>query len=167
MKKLVFISLACLLVLPITKAQGIKMQALFIYNFSKLIEWPNSVESNNFKIGVFGSHDAYEEINGLLKGKQTGPKNIQIEYYNTLNEIINCHILFLPDVKVEIMLSIIEKFKEKPILIVTNTPGMIERGADINFKTVEGKQSYEISSKNIKSHNLIVSSKLVGLGISK
>lgn len=167
MKKLVFIFLAFLLAMPAIKAQGIKMQALFIYNFSKLIEWPNSTETTNFKIGVFGSHDVYEEINGLLKGKQAGSKNIQIEYYNTLNEIAHCQILFLPDTKIEMMLSIIEKFKEKPVLIVTNTPGMIERGACINFKTVEGKQSYEISTKNIQSHNLFASSKLVGLGISK
>jgi hypothetical protein len=167
MRNILFFIFFCFISIGSTKGQGAKMQALYIYNFTKQMEWPDSYVNKNLVIGVYGSKETFNEINGLLKGQKIGSRDIHIVFYNSLNDISDCHVLFIPDAKVEILQSIFTKLSKSPILIVTNLPGMIERGACINFTIVEGKQLYEISKKNIQSHNIAVSNELINLGINK
>src|SRR3989304_9297660 len=73
-----------------------KAQTLFIYNFSRLIEWPASYRTGSFIIGILGSSEVAAELESYTKGKKVGAQVIEIMRYKTPEEITNCHILFVP-----------------------------------------------------------------------
>src|SRR4030042_1133205 len=73
-----------------------KAQAMFIFNFSRLIEWPATYRTGPFIIGVLGSSAVADELEIYTKGKKVGAQDIQIVRYKTSLEINACHILFVP-----------------------------------------------------------------------
>ncbi|NJM16808.1 MAG: YfiR family protein [Bacteroidales bacterium] len=47
-----------------------KAQAMFLYNFSRLVEWPASAKSGDFVIGILGNSSIVEELTAYTQGKR-------------------------------------------------------------------------------------------------
>ncbi len=105
-----------------------KAQTMFIYNFSRLIEWPPNSRSGNFVIGVFGATEITMELELYTKGKKVGTRDIVIQRYKTLEEISDCHILFVPFERTKRMPEILNQLNGKSTLIITEKTGGLERG---------------------------------------
>jgi len=60
------------LILPLQAQTGIpKAQAMFIYNFSRLVEWPVAYKSGPFVIGVLGGSSVADELEVYAMGKKS------------------------------------------------------------------------------------------------
>ena len=73
-----------------------RAQAMFIYNFSRLIEWPANYKSGPFVIGVLGNSNTYTELVTYTENKSVGSQPIQVKKFDDIAEIGTCHILFVP-----------------------------------------------------------------------
>jgi len=146
-------------------AQGSKIQSLFIYNFTKNINWPNNEMNRNFKIGILGTDDYFKNIQSLLNGKVDGNRKIEIVYVESSQTAPPLDVIYIMRNKSDEIYKFVSKLKHT--LIITDKPGMIEKGADINFMVIEGKQTFEISKENIEKSGLVVGSSLLSLGINK
>ena len=147
-------------------AQTEKYQALFMYNFTKYIEWPSEASSDEFIIGVVGNSSIISQLKSLAENKLVGNKKIVIHQYSNVENIRNCQIMFVSANKTSKMDQILTKISGQSTLIVTSKNGAIMKGSCINFVIKDGKQKFEISTKNINKKGLKVNTVLVNLGIS-
>jgi len=141
-----------------------RVKALFIYNFSKYIEWPGSMNSATFRIAVLGNYPTLvNELTSMASFKKGGNLPFEIVSYNDIDEINNCHILFVePLISVKID-QVVEKLNGNNTLLVTERDGLANTVSAINFYYADSKQRMEINQANITKYNLKVSSKLLAI----
>ncbi|MBN2612257.1 MAG: YfiR family protein [Bacteroidales bacterium] len=137
-----------------------KAQAMFVYNFSRLIEWPATYKTGPFVIGVLGSGEISGELNTYTTGKKVGVQDIIVKQYKDPAEIDKCHILFVTFAKSRTIGDILNALNNKSTLIITEKNGLIEEGAAINFVVVGDKLKFEISQKNAEKYGIKFSAKL-------
>lgn len=166
MKKVIpFFVLFLFLKLSAAFGQDEMFKALFMYNFTKNIEWPTEYKQGDFIIGVLGNSPIIDELDKIAARKTVGNQKIVIKRYATLDEVNQCHILFIPTTKSNVLADAVAKCNSNATLIITDKPGLVHSGAALNFVKVDGKQKFEISTANIEKSDLKVNAYLVSLGI--
>ncbi len=140
-----------------------KMKAIFIMNFTKLIEWPKSYREGNFVVGVVGESPLYSELSKMAKTKKVANQSLQIKKFDSALNIEKCHILYISKNKSEDISSVIKKIKTNSTLIITEKQGLVDKGAGINFIIKNNRQEFELNKKNVEKYKLKVSSNLTAL----
>ncbi|HEY9082123.1 MAG TPA: YfiR/HmsC family protein [Vicingaceae bacterium] len=137
------------------KAIGEK-KALFIYNFSKYIEWPNINKLKEFKIGVMG--DDYNYIfNGLEKiaseknVKDIPLKIVRVNYDTKLDEL---QVLYFDDAEKYPIKDIYKKVKKAPVLLVSEHYPYGQ--SMINFIMIDDKIEFELNEEKCNAVGLKV-----------
>jgi len=175
MKKQLFI----LLILPIllltqsaavkldqSEEAGARIKAIYIYNFTKYIEWPESYKEGNFVIGVYGTNvPLLSELNKMAASKMVGSQKLEIKNIQSPAEAAQCHIIYLLADNSGQLADVLTKIKGKSALIVTDKAGMTKQGSAINFAIVENKQKIELNRSNIEKYKLKVASTLVEMAV--
>lgn len=164
MIKKIFVSTILLLALfvsQISAQTGIaRAQAMFIYNFSRLIEWPANYKSGPFVIGVVGNSDLTDQLKSYTAGKSVGSQPITVKQFDSPTSISTCHILFVPFSSTKHMTSIDAQVQNKSTLIISEKNGATKDGSAINFIIVGDKLKFELASANATKYNIKISSKL-------
>ena len=140
--------------------------AVYMYNFIKYIEWPVSKKEGPFVIGILGASPIINELNDMAAKKKVGLRTIEVKKLSALNEAATCNILFIPENSSARLEEATENTRNKGVLIITETPGMVKKGSAINFIFVDGKLKFEINKNAASQSNLNISSELFRLGIS-
>ena len=148
-----------------TFGQNPKIQAMFIYNFTKLIDWPASYKTGDFVIGVLGGGPILNEIQNLAASKKVGTQKIKAIVYPNVGAIGKCNILFIPASQSGSFGAPNAATAGKGTLVITEQEGMGKKGACINFVVRNNKQAFELNQSTMASHQLKVSSQLIKLAI--
>jgi hypothetical protein len=143
-----------------------KAQTLFIYNFSRLIEWPAAYRTGNFVIGILGTAEVANELELYTKGKKVGTQNIEVIRYKAPSEIQNCHILFIPFARTKQISEVIAAMNSKSTLIIAEKSGALDEGAAINFVIMNDKMKFELKPENASKYGIKFSSKLQEMSLS-
>jgi hypothetical protein len=159
-RMLLLVGLAISMMSAIAQTSIPKAQSMFIYNFSRLIEWPEAYKSGDFVIGVLGTSDVFTELQAYTAGKKVGLQNIIVQKYKEVGEIDKCNILFISYGKSSSIAEIISKIGSGSTLIIAEKKGMAEAGAAINFLVSEDKLKFELKSLNATKNGLKLSSKM-------
>ena len=142
-----------------------KYQSVFIYQFTKYIQWPDA--EGDFIIGIYGDSKVKPLIEAIAASKKVGDtRTIKIKQYSGVGSIDKCHILFIPDSRKADIPAIIRSTMNKGILIVTETPGLLQAGSCINYIVSGDKVAFEISKKNVAAQNLKISENLIKLAVA-
>jgi len=155
---------------PASKSQQVdtnaKIKAVFLYNFTKYIEWPSSSQTGEFTIGILGDNPAlFKELDKMSKVKKVANRSFAIRTISSANEISNQHILYIPKGSDIGISSALSKVKNKSTLIVTEEPGLARKGSAINFIIVGNRQKFELNKSNAEKHNLKIASALEKLAV--
>ena len=143
-----------------------KVKAVFIYNFSKLIEWPESYKRGNFIITILGQANSLKkELDIMAKARKKDNQNFEIKVVESVNKIGHCHMLIIPEKYSHNIGEVKSKIRNRSTLIISDKDGMAKKGAIINFVIVNNKQNFELNMLNANKHNLKVSSYLASLAI--
>lgn len=148
----------------VVKGQNEKFKALFLYNFTKYIEWPADKQGGDFVIGVLGNSPIIKELDIIASKKKIGLQPIKVKVFNSINDIGSCHVLFIPSGKSSSLAQVNKKIAEKGILVITDKPGLGKKGSGINYVLNGGHQDFEINKNTIEQQNLKVNSSLFALG---
>jgi hypothetical protein len=169
-KKIVLILISAFVLSTGFKVAGVdtnsKMKAIFIMNFTKLIEWPQSYREGNFVVGVVGESPLYNELTKMAKTKKVANQSLQIKKFSGTSEISKCHILYVSRSKSEEITSVVKKVKSNSTLIITEKQGLVDKGAGINFIIKNNRQKFELNKKNVEKYKLKVSSNLEALAFT-
>jgi hypothetical protein len=138
-------------------------QTIFIYNFSRLIQWPAKNATGEFVIGVIGDVDVYKSLVDFVANKKVGSQSILVKQFNDPQSVSPCNIVFIGDGKVARFNEIIGKLEGSNSLIITEKRGMINSGSAIDFFIDQDKLKFVINSSNAEKYNLTVSKSLEGM----
>src|SRR5688500_8419502 len=80
-------------------AQSYKMHSVFIFSFTRYVQWPETYNGGDFEILVLGDSPIVEELKSMAQVKKVGDRVIKITKINSPAEIRKCNILFVPSGK--------------------------------------------------------------------
>ena len=141
-------------------------QAMFLYNFSRLIKWPESNGQSDFIFGVFGNQEVYNNLVAITNGKKVGTQPIVVKFFRDPREITACHIIFISNNKLSQFNEVLGKMQNKSSLIVTEQQGMISSGSTIDFVVADNKLRYMVSEENARKNNLVLSRNLQDMAMT-
>lgn len=153
--------------LPEVKAQetDYKAYSLYVYNFMKYIDWPENNNQGDFVILVLGKSRIEKELRSLAVKKKIRGRNIIVKSIDSIDEIINCHIIYIAEDKSAVIKDLYSKINDRGILIVGEKEGLAKKGAALSFATLDNDElSFDINKRAIEEQKLKISGELVRLG---
>ncbi len=172
MKKLLFILLPFLflcswVVLPDQSEETVaRTKVFYLYNFTKLIDWPSDSKQGNFVVGILGTNiTLINELNKMATKKMVEAQKIEIKNISSSADAAQCQIVYiLPENSAQLG-EVVNKVKSSSTLIITEKQGLVKQGAGINFVVIENKLQYELNKQNIENHKLKVGSLLETMAV--
>lgn len=140
------------------------LKALFIYNFTKYIEWPPLKPGAPFVIAVYGKSPVKEKLEILLKGRKIHNRPVEIRYYNHSDTI--AQIIYIPSEWSGKVPFIVDKQINKGTLIITEDLAGKRPPGCINLVTRNDQLRFDMNETAIKKEGLKVSSQLMNLAIT-
>ena len=133
------------------------IQASYIYNIAKLVEWRDpALRKGPFVIGVLGSGNLYQELVKKYATRSIGKQPIEVRKLPETSEVDRCHILFIPADDHGLLPGILKQGSTGSTLIITDYPDALNNGSVVNFITTKNTLKYEISIVNAGKHNIDV-----------
>lgn len=123
------------------------VKAAFLYKFPLYVEWPPAVLSppSFLVIGVVGSDDVARELGAMVTRRLASERSVVVRQLGDTEDPRELHMLFIgarAQAHIERWAS---RARRRSILLVTESPGALARGAMINFVTEEGRVRFEVS----------------------
>lgn len=143
-----------------------KIKAVFIYNFTKYIEWPQAYKEGEFTIGIVGETPLYSELIKMTETKKVANQTLEVKKFSSPNDVTKCHILYVSKDKSQSLTDIIKKVKNNSTLLVTEESGLADKGSGINFIIKDNRQKFELNKSNVEKYKLKVSSNLEALAFT-
>lgn len=168
---LILVGILLFNIMPVTQVHAqetdYRAYSLFVYNFMKYIEWPTETgNKEDFVIGVFGDSFILKELQNLAATKKIKGRTILVKKLSTVDEVTSCQLVYIASSKSGSLKLLLEKTKEKPILLVAEREGLAKKGAGLSFVTMEDDVlKFDINRSIIEKHNLKVSTILISLGL--
>ncbi|MFW6326988.1 MAG: YfiR family protein [Bacteroidota bacterium] len=166
MKKLIVIIAISVFAVTGAFSQVNKFMAMYIYNFSRLVEWPEEYRSGNFVIGTIGNTSLNYEMEMFVRNKKTGNQEFYVKSFDDVSSISKCNILFVADSEKNNFDAILNKLYGTNTLIITEDKELINKGAVISFTLVEGKLKFYYNSENARKSGLKVSTSLENMALA-
>ena len=141
-------------------------QAMFLYNFSRLIKWPESTSKGDFVFGVLGNQEVYNCLVSITNGKKVGTQSIVVKMFKDPREITSCHVIFVSNNKLSQFNEVLGRVQNRSSLIVTEKQGMISSGSTIDFIIADNKLRYMVSEENARKNNLVLSRNLQDMAMT-
>lgn len=166
MRKLLFLSILLYLIsLTSLKSQDEKFKALFMYNFTKYLEWPVNKQNGNFIIGVYGTSAIITELNIIAEKRKVGNQQIVVKKISDPNQLKDCHIVYIPESRSGKINEVVKACEGKGVVLISDKPGLAKSHSGINYIKINGKQNFEINKKRLEIVGIKVNSALLSLGI--
>lgn len=144
-----------------------QVKAAFLYNFTNFVEWPASTLPDSampLTIGILGD-DPFAAAFAPFNNKLNRGRMLHIVRSTRLQELPFCHILFIAKSENKHLPQILEYFKDRHVLTVSETPDFVSSGGMINFVLIDKKVRFEINVDAAERAGLKLSSKLLKLAI--
>ena len=146
MKKQYYLLLGLLFICVVTHADTYKLHTLYMYSFSRHIQWPQEVSQGDFKIGIVGESPIVEPL------QKRDNRFIKAITFASLDEIRDCNILSLN--QSENFPKTLNKVGDSSILLVTEKGGLETKGSAINFVINNNRLMFEINNDAINKANM-------------
>lgn len=166
MRKIMFCILTIIFMVSTSiMAQDKKFHSVFIYNFTKYIEWPSNYTNGEFIIGVLGNSDITANLEQMANIKTVGNQKMVVKVFNSVDEIGKCNMLFIPINQSDQIDNVKSRLLNSATLIISEKNGLGKRGSGINFIVENGRWRFELNRSVVENQNLKVSSELDKLAI--
>jgi len=163
----------CGLLLAVGNAAGMdvsmteyQVKALFLFNFTKYVEWPAGTFANAhapITIGVLGRDKFDDNLLHAVEGKTVNGRTCVIKHLASGEDPGGCQILFVCDSEASQMAGIMAKAGPLPVLTVGEDEPFAQDGGIINFVLKNGNVRLEIDLAAAKKAGLTISSRLLAV----
>jgi hypothetical protein len=140
------------------------LKAVFVYNFCRFIDWPDSAfasPSEPLIIGIIGDDPFGSLLNEAVEGEKYHNRPIRIDHFRTPADIKRCHLLFVSHVGAGRLDPILAAVAGKNVVTVSETEDFLNRGGMITLTTEQNRVRLRINPAALQAANLAVSSKLL------
>jgi hypothetical protein len=146
-----------------------QIQAAFVYNFTKFVEWPAQTfrsRTQPLVIGVLGEGPLAAELATIVEGRTVNGRPIVVRSISADGDIGTTQLLFVGETQDERFAAIEVGIREMPILTVGESPEFAAAGGAFRFLEQDGKLRFEINMTAVEHSGLKVSGQLQKLATS-
>ena len=151
-------------VLQAAAATASDVQAAYLFNFVRFVEWPEAAFDDAaapVRICVLGESGFVDVASKTIDGKSVGERKVVVEARENVLSSRGCHILYVDASRRDAESEVLATFGERSVLTVAETDGFAERGGVANFVTVDDKVRFVINKKAADAAGLKISSRLL------
>lgn len=113
MKKVIILLLYLGFLGSFAQAQNEKFKALFMYNFTKYVEWPVASKSGNFVVGVLGNSPISDELKVIAAKQKIGTQTMVVKVCANVADTEGCQMLYIPSSKSDLLADLMAKSSGK------------------------------------------------------
>jgi hypothetical protein len=95
--------------------------------------------------------------------KPVGNKTLKMINLTRLSNFDQCHVLFIADLKQNILLQVFVETKKLPVLTIGSGDDFAELGGMVGLKNVDNKMTLHVNIAAMREANLTISSRLLSL----
>lgn len=139
-------------------------KATYIYNFTKFVEWPGERalgKRSSIDICVIGDSDLLQTGAVFQKGSTSKLALSLVQEKNPANAAGHCHIVFIGKSEELKVRSLLDYFKSKSVLTVSDIDDFADRGGMIGMVMIDDKPKLIISPKNAAAAGLRIDAQLL------
>ena len=142
-----------------------EIHSAMLFNFMKYIQWPNESEGGDFVLGILGEDNVFNTMKSRYDGKPKGAKKYVVKKISSADEAANCSVVYIGKTKSKEFEDVKNAAAGKPILTITDSNNLGQKGSCINFRVIDGKLKFELNNASLTGANLKVSSQLSSMAI--
>lgn len=142
------------------------LKAVFLYNFATFAEWPESAfaqKDTPLVIGVLGDDPFGPVIDQVVADEMVNGRRLVVQRYRRIQDIQQCHILFVSRSEADRLERVLGYVKDKPILMVSDIERFAATGGMVGFINQGNRVQLEVNARAVKDAGLTLSSKLLRL----
>ncbi len=141
------------------------MKAVAVEKIVRFLEWPKghpiTKRESPFIIGTIGECPFGEKAAAIYENRKIKGLSVQVRTVSKLEEINQCHLLYITPVKPSELKQILAETRNQPILTFSNTQGYAEQGVLVNFYIENKKLRFEINEGEFHKAGITIDSLLL------
>jgi len=138
------------------------VKAMFVYNFTKHVEWPSSANTGVFRIGIVGKSEISDELRKIALQRKVDGKPIEIAAVMPDDNQVY-QLIFVSHNQSQKLEELSKKYAGKGVLIISEEAKRSERAASINLIMLDHKVRFEINQTSVRLAGLKISMALSNL----
>ena len=139
-----------------------ELKAVYIERITRFLTWPEEGSEEQpadaFVIGILGENPFGGKLSDLYAGRSIKGKPISTRQLTGLDEVEQCHILFIARSEEERLSQVLTATRGRPILTVGDTEGFAQKGVLINLEVEGGKLVFVINQTTCHEAGILVNS---------
>ena len=143
-----------------------KIQAAFLLNFARYVEWPAAALGTPEApvcIGVLGDDPFGVFLDETVRGETIRGHGVVVRRERSAESLRDCHIVFISTSEQAVEAKLLAAFAGKPVLTVGDNAGFAQRGGVVHFYSENDRVRFEISRGAYERAGLKVSPQLLRL----
>ena len=167
----VILGLLCMspLITAAQKTTDVRVEAAYIYNFAKFVEWPPYKfpdSSTPIRFCVVNDFAFHTELTRVVSNKSISGRLMEVALLRDPSQALQCHVLFINAAHERQMEHLLKALRSASVLTVGETDGFLDAGGMINFTLHNDQVQFRINHKAAQEANLYLSSRLLILAKS-
>jgi YfiR/HmsC-like len=147
-----------------TQSLEFRVEAAFVYNFAKFVEWPQQVPgATPITFCVLGDESLYAALSESLVDKTINGRALVARQIGRPQEGLRCQIAFIGSAEKKQLGGVLEVLAGSPVLTVADFESFARRGGMIQLIKEGNKIRFAINVDAAKRHGFRISSKLLQL----
>jgi hypothetical protein len=141
-----------------------QVQAVFLFNFSRFVEWPAqafTAPNDPFVIGIVGDDPFGARLDEAVRNEHINGHPLAVRRFRSIADIENCQILFIDRSEISRLGQILSALDHRSILTVSQADGAAQQGVMIQFATENSRIRLRINVDTARAAGLTISSKLL------
>jgi hypothetical protein len=134
-----------------------QVKAVYLNGYSKFINWPNNAfaaETSPFMICVFGDNPFGNALQLAVANETVKGRPVQALDIISLDDIPQCHILYISESERIRFPSILEKAQHYPVLTVSDVDNFVVKGGMVQFYSRDKRVRFLIDPASVRQVGL-------------
>lgn len=141
------------------------VKAAFVYNFVKLVAWPESplTRAPALSICILDDDALADALDATVRGKNVLGRPLAVTRFHKADEVVPCAVLFVGRRMSVRLPQILERLWGWPVLTVSDAEGFVAQGGVIGLFLEDNHVRFQVGVAAAQAAGLPISSKLLRL----
>jgi hypothetical protein len=141
----------------------VAVKAGFLYNFAQFVDWPPFPTGKVFEFCAVGDPSMSEYLRVHLTGKSVGGLPAAVRMPDSASAMSTCTMLYIGRGEKKNAAKFAQALEGRPILVVSEFPGLGSKGVAINFYLEEQRVRFEVNLGPVTKAGLKIRARLLNL----
>lgn len=146
-----------------------RVKAAFLYKFTGYVEWPEGTflrAEDPMTIGIMGDDQLAADAAQIVAGRTIGGRPLAVRRISSVEQAAGVHILFVGHAEAPRFAQIVKALPAAPMLIVSESEGLLRQGSIINFLLIDNRVRFDVSLEAAERRGIRLSSRLLAVANS-